>query len=158
MSSIVFCTKDKLKFGAKLISDNLYVFGPEWFLFLYFKYWHFRSVKRFWNCNFNFVKVLELHQSMEERNSNNPAPSIHYRYSRLAKRNITTELFGLGGTINDTIRVLIWRFTLVLIKINKIATRSHISPAAIERGVMWVCYPCDILISVKVSPLLCFQN
>jgi hypothetical protein len=25
------------------------------------------------------------------------------------------------------------------------------SHAAIERGVMWVCYPCDILISVKVS-------
>ena len=32
------------------------------------------------------------------------------------------------------------------------------SSAAIERGVMWVCYPCDILLSEKVSPLLCFQN
>jgi hypothetical protein len=36
---------------------------------------------------------------------------------------------------------------------NKIATRSHIFPTTIERGVMWVCYPCDIFISV-----LCFQN
>jgi hypothetical protein len=34
-------TKDKFKFGAKLISDNIYV--PEWFLFLYFKYWYFRE-------------------------------------------------------------------------------------------------------------------
>ena len=32
------------------------------------------------------------------------------------------------------------------------------SPVAIERGVIWVFYPCDIFISVKVSPLLCFQN
>ena len=32
------------------------------------------------------------------------------------------------------------------------------SSAAIERGVKWVCYPCDILISEKVSLLLCFQN
>jgi hypothetical protein len=32
---------------------------------------------------------------MEERNSNNTAPSIN-----IAKRNITTGLFGLGGTIN----------------------------------------------------------
>ena len=30
-------------------------------------------------------------------------------------------------------------------------------PAAIERGVMQVCYPCDIFISVKVSLLLSFQ-
>ena len=37
---------------------------PEWFLFLYFKYWYFRSLKRFWDCDFNFVNVLELHQSM----------------------------------------------------------------------------------------------
>jgi hypothetical protein len=36
----------------------------EWFLFLYFKYWYFRSLKRFWDCVFNFVNVLELHQSM----------------------------------------------------------------------------------------------
>jgi hypothetical protein len=43
-------------------------------------------------------------------------------------------------------------------QLNKIATPSHMSPATIERGVMCVCYPCDILISVKVSPLLCFQN
>jgi hypothetical protein len=58
---------------------------PEWFLFLYFKYWYFRSLKRFWDCDFKFVNVLELHQSM----------------------------------INDiNKRVLNWRFTLVLIKIN----------------------------------------
>ena len=69
-----------------MISDNFYVSVPEWFLFLYFKYWYFRSLKRFWDCDFNLVNVLELH---------------HRR------------------TINDTIkRVLIWRFTLVLIKIN----------------------------------------
>ena len=43
------------------------------------------SLKRYWDCDFNFVNVLELHQSM----------------------------------INDiNERVLIWRFTLVLIKIN----------------------------------------
>jgi hypothetical protein len=35
---------------------------------------------------------------------------------------------------------------------------SAIASATIERGVIWVCYPCDIFISVKVSPLLCFQN
>jgi hypothetical protein len=56
-------TKDKFKFGAKLISDNFYVSVTEWFLFLYFKYWYFRSLKRFWDCDFNFVNVLELHQS-----------------------------------------------------------------------------------------------
>ena len=28
---------------------------------------------------------------------------------------------------------------------------------AIEIDVIWVCYPCDIFISVKGSPLLCFQ-
>ena len=68
-----------------MISDNFYVSVPEWFLFLYFKYWYFRSLKRFWDCDFNFVNVLELHQSM----------------------------------INDiNKRVLICRFTLVLIKIN----------------------------------------
>jgi hypothetical protein len=43
-----FCTKDKFKFGVKLISDNFYVFVPERFLFLYFKYWYFRSLNRFW--------------------------------------------------------------------------------------------------------------
>jgi hypothetical protein len=53
--------KDKFKVGAKLISDNCYVFDPEWFLFLYFKYWYFHLLKRFWDCDFNFVKVLELH-------------------------------------------------------------------------------------------------
>ena len=54
----------KFKFGTKLISDNFYVSVPEWFLFLYFKYWYFRSLKHFWDCDFNFVNVLELHQSM----------------------------------------------------------------------------------------------
>jgi hypothetical protein len=49
-SSIIFCTKDKFKFGAKLISDNFYVSSPEWFLFLYFKYWYFHSLKHFWDC------------------------------------------------------------------------------------------------------------
>jgi hypothetical protein len=28
-------------------------------IFLYFKYWYFRSLKRFWDCDFNFVNVLE---------------------------------------------------------------------------------------------------
>jgi hypothetical protein len=68
-----------------LLSDNFYAFIPEWFLFLYLKYWYFHSLKRFWDCDFKFVNVLELHQSM----------------------------------INDiNKRVLNWRFTLVLIKIN----------------------------------------
>jgi hypothetical protein len=62
-----YFAQDKFKFGAKLISDNSYVSGPERFLFLYFKYWYFRSLKRFWDCDFNFVNVLELHQSMEKR-------------------------------------------------------------------------------------------
>ena len=75
------------KFGAKLISDNFYLSVPEWFLLLYFKYWYFHSLKHFWDCDFNFVNVLELHQSMENDKWNNK-------------------------------RVLIWRFTLVLIKIN----------------------------------------
>ena len=52
------------KFGTKLISDNFYVSVAEWFLFLYLKYWYFRSLKHFWDCDFNFVNVLELHQSM----------------------------------------------------------------------------------------------
>ena len=86
-SSIVFCTKDKFQFGAKLISDNFYVSVPEWFLFLYFKYLYFRSLKHFWDCDFNFVNVLELHHSMENDKWYNK-------------------------------KVLIWRFTLVLIKIN----------------------------------------
>ena len=47
---------------------------------------------------------------------------------------------------------------LASLKSDKIAARSHMSTAAIERGVMWVCYPCDIFISVKISLLLCFQN
>jgi hypothetical protein len=47
-----------------LISDNFYVFVPEPFLFLYFKYWYFCSLKRFWDCDFKFINVLELHQSM----------------------------------------------------------------------------------------------
>ena len=47
-----------------MISDNFYVSVPEWFLFLYFKYWYFHSLKRFWDCDFKFVNVLELHQSM----------------------------------------------------------------------------------------------
>jgi hypothetical protein len=46
----VFCAEDKFKFGTKLISGSFYVSGPEWFLFLYFKYWYFRSLKRFWDC------------------------------------------------------------------------------------------------------------
>ena len=50
----------------------------------------------------------------------------------------------------------IWKQYIV--RINKIATRSHMSPTAIERGVMWVCYPCDILISVKVSPSTVFSK
>jgi hypothetical protein len=75
------------KFGAKLISDNFYLSVPEWFLFLYFKYWYFHSLKHFWDCDFNFVNDLELHQSMENDKWYNK-------------------------------RVLIWRFTLVLIKIN----------------------------------------
>jgi hypothetical protein len=58
---------DKFKFGAKLIFDNVYVSVPGWFLLLYFKYWYFRSLKHFWDCDFNFVNVLELHQRMEER-------------------------------------------------------------------------------------------
>ena len=62
-----FAQKTSLNFGAKLISDNCYVSGPEWFLFLYFKYWYFRSLKHFWDCDFNFVSVLELHHIMEER-------------------------------------------------------------------------------------------
>jgi hypothetical protein len=47
---------------------------------------------------------------------------------------------------------------LASLKSDKIAARSHMSTSAIERGVMWVCYPCDIFISVKISLLLCFQN
>jgi hypothetical protein len=27
--------------------------------------WYFRSLKRFWDCDFKFVNVLELHHSME---------------------------------------------------------------------------------------------
>jgi hypothetical protein len=38
---------------------------PKWFLFLYFKYWYFHSLKRFWDCDFDFVNVLELHHSMD---------------------------------------------------------------------------------------------
>ena len=37
-------------------------------------------------------------------------------------------------------------------------SKGIMSPVTVERGVMWVCYPCDIFISVTVSPLLCFQN
>jgi hypothetical protein len=36
-----------------LISDNFYVSGPERFLFLYFKYLYFRSLKRFWDSGFD---------------------------------------------------------------------------------------------------------
>ena len=70
-----------------MISDNFDVSIPEWFLFLYFKYWYFHSLKRFWDCDFNFVNVLELHQSRDDKWYNK--------------------------------RVLIWRFALVLIEINK---------------------------------------
>jgi hypothetical protein len=69
------------------MSDNFYVSGPEWFLFLYFKYWYFHSLKRFWDCDFNFVNVLEL--------------SIAWKNDKWYNK-----------------RVLIWHFTLVLIKIN----------------------------------------
>ena len=37
---------------TKLISDNFHVSGPEWFFFSYFKYWYFRSLKRFRDCDF----------------------------------------------------------------------------------------------------------
>ena len=47
-SSIVFCTKDKFKFGAKSISDNFTC--P-----FHFTYWYFRSLKRFWDCDFNYT-------------------------------------------------------------------------------------------------------
>jgi hypothetical protein len=40
----------------------------------------------------------------------------------------------------------------------KIVTLGHMSTDAVERDILWVCYTCDIFISVKVSPLLCFQN
>jgi hypothetical protein len=29
-------------------------------------------------------------------------------------------------------------------------SKGIMSPVTVERGVMWVCYPCDIFISVKV--------
>ena len=40
------------------------------YFLLYFKYWYFSSLKRFWDCDFNFVNVLELHQSMSGRTIN----------------------------------------------------------------------------------------
>ena len=64
-SPLSYFAQDRFKFGTKLISDNFYVSVREWFLFLYFKYWYFRSLKRFWDCDFNFANVLELHHSME---------------------------------------------------------------------------------------------
>lgn len=43
-----------------------------------------------------------------------------------------------------------------------IVTRDHtctcMSPCRKERVVLWVCYSCDIIISVKVSLLLCFKS
>ena len=56
-------------------------------LVLIFQILIFRSLKHFWDCEFNLVNVLELHQSMENDKWYNK-------------------------------RVLIWHFTLVLIKIN----------------------------------------
>ena len=41
---------------------------------------------------------------------------------------------------------------------NKISRCSHTTPSQyIGRGVMGACYPCDIFISVKVSPLRVFK-
>jgi hypothetical protein len=60
---------------------------PEWFLFLYFKYWYFRSLKRFWDCD--LILSMSLNFIKAWRNDK--------WYNK---------------------RVLIWRFTLVLIKIN----------------------------------------
>jgi hypothetical protein len=78
--------KEKLS-DAKLISDNFYVSVPDWFLFLYFKYWYFRSLKRFWDCD--LILSMSLNFIKAWRNDK--------WYNK---------------------RVLIWRFTLVLIKIN----------------------------------------
>jgi hypothetical protein len=36
------------------------VFVPDWFLFLYFKYWYFRSLKRFWEILFDLQFVHYL--------------------------------------------------------------------------------------------------
>ena len=53
----------------------------------YFKYWYFRSLKCFWDCDYNFVNVLNFIKA--------------WRNDKWYNK-----------------RVLIWRFTLVLIKIN----------------------------------------
>ena len=34
--------------------------GPEWFFFLYLKYWYFYSLKRFWDCDFFLSMSLNL--------------------------------------------------------------------------------------------------
>jgi hypothetical protein len=75
-SPLSYFAQKTFKFGTKLISDNFYVSISEWFLFLYFKYWYFRSLKRFWDCDFNFINVLELHHSMEQGQIQGGAPSV----------------------------------------------------------------------------------
>ena len=57
--------------------------GREWFLFLYFKYWYFHSLKRFWDCDFNYVNVLDLHHSMEERYSIDLAFHFSFNQNKL---------------------------------------------------------------------------
>jgi hypothetical protein len=74
--------------------DNFYVSVPEWFLFLCFKYWYFRSLKRFWDCDFNFVNVLELHHSMENDKWYNKKSfdlAFHFSLSQIPKRAGTTD-------------------------------------------------------------------
>ena len=61
-----------LSYFAQKTSLNL---APNWYPIIFtcpfridscsFKYWYFRSLKHFWDCDFNFVNVLELHHSME---------------------------------------------------------------------------------------------
>jgi hypothetical protein len=123
------------------------VFVREWFLFLYFKYWYFRSLKRFWDCDFNFANVLELHHSMHYvikffSDLQQQASTLTFvrlsgtseNWRRTSRSCITVvrrdkcatlilpmslNFITAWRTINDTIkRILIWRFTLVLIKIN----------------------------------------
>ena len=61
--------------------------GPEWVFFLYFKYWYFRSLKRFWDCDF-FWRCPWTSWSEHGRTKND-------MYNK---------------------RVLIWHFTLVFMK------------------------------------------
>jgi hypothetical protein len=64
-----------------------FVLIRKWFLFLYFKYWYFRSLKHFWDCD--LILSMSLNFIKAWRNDK--------WYNK---------------------RVLIWCFTLVLIKIN----------------------------------------